>query len=399
MDDDIRKEHIMKQQFQFKSAFVRRIPDPNFKNLHGMETFTFLMRCKDLPSGIGNDPNAREANPAKLTYKKVAESLLELDGDDEGTFHLKNKGITIVADSVQQTNSNDEHTITITSGEHGIVDGGHTYTIIQENKDDVPDNQFVRVDVRVGTPSAWIPMISGGLNTAVQVQSMSLENLKRKFSWMENALGPKKSLVAWSENDPGKFLDARDLVSVLCMLNAYLYPNDSPDHPIIAYVSKEKALEKYTKAPKAFEGMSDILPEALILLDTISSSSQKLWNANGGSKAGSMKIIEGKKRGEYEFPFLNSKNQYRLAKPALYPIFASFRWFVKVEPNTQKMSWAIDFEKILDFWQSDGREMIEITHSTCKDLSYVLNALGKNSGLWRTLHSTTGMKVIQRGLI
>jgi hypothetical protein len=116
-------------------------------------------------------------------------------------------------------------------------------------------------------------------------------------------------------------------------------------------------------------------------------------------KAGSLKILEGKKRGEYEFPFVEAQGQYRLAKPALYPIFAAFRWFVKVEPNSQKMVWATDFDRILDFWKTDGREMISIAHNTSKELSYVLNALGKNSNLWTTLHATTGMKVLQRGIL
>ena len=43
--------------------------------------------------------------------------------------------------------------------------------------------------------------------------------------------------------------------------------------------------------------------------------------------------------------------------------------------------------------------MITIAADTSKDLGYVLNALGKNTGLWKTLHATTGMKVIQRGLL
>lgn len=390
----------MKQEFQFKSTSVRRIPDPNFKSQYGMETYTFLMRCKDMPEGIGNDPNARQPNPAKLTYKKVAESLLEQDGDDVGTFHLKNKGITIVADKVRQTNSNDEFVVTLESGEHGIVDGGHTYAIIQENKDQIPEDQYVRIDVRVGTPSAWIPLISRGLNTAVQVQAMSLENLKSQFNWMKKALQSNAQLIAWSENDPDKYMDARDLVSVLCMLNAYQFPNDQPEHPLIAYTSKEKALEKYTKNPKAFEGMAGILPESLILLDTISSTARDVWNATEtATKGGAMKILEGKKRGEYKFPFVQGQGQYRLAKPALYPIFAAFRWFVEVEENSRKMSWTVDFDRVLEFWKTDGREMISIAHNTSKELSYVLNALGKNANLWTTLHATTGMKVIQRGLI
>ncbi|MGC6512687.1 MAG: AIPR family protein, partial [Parvibaculales bacterium] len=377
----------MKYNFHIKSAFARRIPDPNFKSQYNMETYMFLVRCRDLPAGISNDPNARPANIAKLTYKKVAESLLEQDGDDAGTFHLKNKGITIVADEVKQTGNNDEYTISLESGEHGIVDGGHTYEIIQENKDEIPENQYVRVDVRVGTPPAWIPMISGGLNTAVQVQTMSLENLKSSFNWMQQALGARADLIAWSENETGKYLDARDLVAVLAMLNVELCPNDKPDHPTFAYTSKEKTLERYIKSPKVFEGMGEIISDALVLLDTISSTAIDVYNASADvSRGGGLKIMESKKRGNFEFQVLGTEGQYRLAKPALYPILASFRWFVVKDPHSYKMSWATDFSKILKFWETEGREMITIAADTSKDLGYVLNALGKNTGLWKTLH-------------
>lgn len=395
----------MRVEYTFKSAIVRRIPDPNFKD-DGMETYTFLMRCKDVPPEIGDEPNARTTNTRKQTYKRVGESLLEQDGTDPGTFHLKNKGITIIAESVKQKRGGSEYVVEMDTGEHGIVDGGHTYALIQENKDSIPEDQYVRIDVRTGIPLPWIPMISGGLNTAVQVQSMSLENLGSSFDWVKDALGGYKTEIAWNENESGKYLDARDLTAIMCLLNPIAFPNFSDDsnetqlqHPTVSYASKEKALERFKSDPKNFKQMKPILLEALELHDYIASSAREVWNRTPQStKAGLMKIIEHKKKG-YDFPFIGKKSEYRLTKPALYPILGAFRWFVRQNSLSGDLEWVTDFPKIKKFWDEEGRGMIVIVNDTLKDLGYSLTSLGKNNNLWRILHSETFIPLHKRSLM
>lgn len=159
--------------FHFEPAFARRIPDPNFKKSNGIERHLFVMPVRAMPPGIKLDPNARNPNIKKRVYQEVQQSLLELDGSEPGTFHLKNKGITIVAESVEQVGDN-EYEVKLKTGPHGIVDGGHTYKLItmhRKNKS-LPKDQFVNVEVRVGIPEHWITNIAQGLNTSVQVQAM-----------------------------------------------------------------------------------------------------------------------------------------------------------------------------------------------------------------------------------
>lgn len=392
----------MLEKFQFKCAYARRIPDPNFKKKYGMENYAFLMRCKDVPEGIGTEPNARNPNIKKLTYQKVAESLLEEDGDDRGTFHLKNKGITIIADAVR-TKGNDQYEITLDSSAHGIVDGGHTYAIIQANKADIPDDQYVRVDIRVGVvEQTWIPMISRGLNTAVQVQEMSLKNLGTSFNWLKQTLKAKHELIAWTENEAGKHMDARDLIAIMCLLNPILFPNSTSQNPMIAYTSKEKALSLFTNNEAAFRAMQPILLQVLKLHDTISFTARDVWNkTEDKTKAGGLKIFEKRKRGKHNFPFIGEESEYKLVKPALYPILAAFRRFVKRDELTAigKLEWIVEFDEILAFWEEEGRDMLVLAHETSKTLGYVLNALGKNSNLWTTLHANTGVKLYERGLL
>lgn len=56
-----------------------------------------------------------------------------------------------------------------------------------QEENDVPDN-YVLVSIRTGVPDVWIPELSGGLNTSVQVQPKSLDDLAGLFDWIKNHL-------------------------------------------------------------------------------------------------------------------------------------------------------------------------------------------------------------------
>ena len=172
--------------FRFRPVCARRIPDPNFKNIYNAERHIFVMPVGELPEGIGLDPDARNPNIRKRVYRQVRESLLNRDSSEPNTFHLKNKGIVMIAQAVKQVDDN-QYIVTMKSGLHGIVDGGHTYALIQEhlNDDQLPKDQYVIVEIRTGVPDLWISDIAGGLNTTVQVQAMSLDNLKGAFEWIK----------------------------------------------------------------------------------------------------------------------------------------------------------------------------------------------------------------------
>ena len=111
----------MLHKFTFAPEYARRIPDPNFKSQYNAERHLFVMAVKSIPTGIGLDPNARQPNISKRVYGKVKESLLHQDESPEGTFHLKNKGITIIAASVKQLGDR-KYEVDIEFGIHGIVD-------------------------------------------------------------------------------------------------------------------------------------------------------------------------------------------------------------------------------------------------------------------------------------
>ena len=385
----------MEQVFTFKTDLARRLPDPNFKTQYGLEKHIFLVRARNMPPNISNKPNARDPNVDRSIYKDVRKSLLNEEGE-ENTFHLKNKGITIIAESVKDR-GNGVYDVTMESSRDGILDGGHTYAIIRENEVDIPENQFVQVEIRVGVPTGWIPELSGGLNTAIQVQSMSLRELEGKFQWIKDALGDKKKHIAWRENESGKNLDARDVICLLTLFNVQLYPNSAMQHPVAAYTGKERPLEQFRANQTKYECMKPIILDILVLYDTIGHQARDVWNQrNKNAKGASLSFIDSRARGRYSFPFIEKEGEHRLNKPALYPILGGFRNFVELDETMGlEIKWKYPFPKIIEFWKKYGGELLEITNETNQDVKQNQNAVGKNSGYWRTAHAVIGRRILE----
>jgi hypothetical protein len=355
------------------------------------------MRAKDLPEGLPLDPNARQPNTNKRVYQDVEQSLLGKEGEP-GTFHLKNKGITIVAQSVRAIGEDLE--VKMKKGRHGIVDGGHTYTIIRAQHDAVPDDQYVLLDIRTGIPEEWIVEIAGGLNTSVQVQDMSLDNLMQRFDWIKKELTGTSyyDTIAWSENDKGDY-DARDIVSLLMMFNTEQFPNDGNEHPVAAYEKKSTALKLFEEAEGksgSFEKLRPILKDILVLHDTVAHEARTLWNQNvPGGKGGSLSFIDSRDRG-FRFHFINKVGSNRLVNGALYPILGAFRWYVELPSGGKKAKWRGGFNRVLEAWRSDGAELLKATKQMSDELSRNPNAIGKSRPHWGNLHTIVAKRDLMR---
>ncbi len=380
------------------ASIARRIPDPNFKEEFGLERHLFVVSVKNIPTGIPLDPNARRPKTSKRVYQKVKASLFNQDCEP-GTFHLKNKGITIVAQAVKAL-ANDTYEITMLNGLHGILDGGHTYTLITEaqSSPDLPDDQYVTVEVRVGVPEAWIPEIAGGLNTSVQVQDMSLDNLAHAFQWIKDEIKstPYYDKIAWSENDPGDY-DARDIVSLMAMFNVDLHPNDGDEHPVYGYEKKSVALKAFEEKSASFKRMRGILKDILRLHDIIRRDYYYIWNENiEGGKAGSLAFSEKKSNGQWLFPFTGQRSEYRMVNGALYPILAAFRWFVVRDSFTGEMSWRDGFERVIEAWQDDALTLLKSTYEMSNQLGRNPQSIGKSRPHWSNLHNVVAKRDLQR---
>lgn len=406
----------MYKDFNFTTRHARRFPrDPNFK----VERHLFLMAVEDLPDGIPTDPNARQPNTRKRIYKQVQDSLLNRDESEPYSFHLKNKGITIIAESVEQIGDGKFSVKMELNSIHGIVDGGHTYKIIIDNRDELlngstGDNsndslvskpngsdktQYVKVEILTGVERGFVTEIAKGLNTSVQVQPMSLDDLSGKFDWLKDIIKkePYAKSVSWSENDDG-ILDARNLICILTLFNIEKYPvsKETSRHPMDGYAAPAKCLENFEKesaegGSKVYKRMGPIAKDIFYLHDYITGTAREKWNKSrpGKGRAGALSSMEKPEAGRKSLIFIGKENvEYRLYNSVLYPILSAFRIYVEHDDSMngeRTFRWRNnDFSAVKKAWDRLAPEMLERCYAALEGLGRKPQLLGKNSSYWKS---------------
>lgn len=384
----------------FVADFARRIPDPTVPNA---ERHVMFVRVLDVPDGLPKDPNPRAQKIDRLIYREVGKHLLNEEGT-ANTFHLKNKGITLIAEKVQRR-SDDEHVYEVTFGSgHGIVDGGHTYEILRANRESIEDrngsdgdgdeiDQFVKFEIVTGLTEDLVPEIAGGLNTAVQVQAMSLADLGEEFAWIKDTIKNESYVdqIAFRENEQRAY-DARDVIMLLDLFNITHFPNTGDEYPTRAFSSKAAVLKAYLDDRREhggseYEKLQPILKDILVLHDTISSEARDLHNKANAGKAGKLVFMETRARGKFEFPFIGKEGSHRLLRGALFPMLGAFRWMVE-ENGAGEIHWIGGFDDVLALWREIGGEMMKATQATSLELARNPNQVGKSRNHWANLHST-----------
>ena len=382
--------------FNLSAVYARSIPDPIIKH---MKKHILICRCNSIPPGIPAEVNARPANTNRRIYKDVRDTLLNLSGE-KNAFHHKNSGMTILADDITKKSGSPDgelYEIKISDpSKHGIVNGNHTYTIINEcnknNSSEVSNYQYVTVEVRTNVPDHLTSEIAQGLNTSMQVQKKSLEDSKDSFEWIKDSIKDEEwsEQVAYSENSDGD-MDIREILSILMMLNPRLFPNGDRMHPTIAYSSKSKVLDTFIEKQKDFEAMKPILKDCLYLYDSITCGDDKyshgfrrIWNDAGG-KAGAWNATEKKSRKPHKFHIINKEDLHKLDKAFAYPIFSAFRWFVR--DNGNSFEWDTSFEDVLNIWKDKGDILLASTKEHSDALGGKLTPLGRSNALYAMLHT------------
>jgi hypothetical protein len=373
------------------------MPDPVYQTNPTITHYMFWIPAHSLVDSLSYGPNARRPNIRKHVYRTVDESLMNVDCT-ENTFHLKNLGISINAHAVTKI-ADDRYEVDLHDGEHhGVLNGGHTLDLIARRIKDgsIPPTQYVKIEVRTGIPNEWLAEIAGGMNTALQVEDMSLENLKGAFQWIKQELEnePYFGAIAWSENDKGEY-DARDLISLLTCFHIGLYPNDEAgSHPTEAYEKKSKALDQFSEDFDAnggagFRKLRPILKDILALHDTIQMDFAPVHIKAGGRTT--LAIIDKANKQPFAFTFIGKQSKERLQTGALYPLLAAFRWMVE-EDASGNYRWRGGFSNVLRRWNETAPDLVRKTSERSKELGGNSNAIGKSRTHWDTLHQTVAFR-------
>ncbi len=378
-----------------KAEYSRHYPDPLNQSLEGdplhIEHHILVSRAIDIPEGISKTPNPREQRIDKGIYKKVSESL---ESTDDLSFHLKNKGITILAHQIEY--SADRKSVTLYLGEgDGIADGAHTYEIILKAKADkaCPEGQYVKLEVLTGISQDMGPEITGGLNTAVQVDKASLMNLEGEFDWVKETL--KKTdfggKISYKMNQDGAY-DIRDILGLMTIFNIKNFPY--PQHPKMSYVSKADCLDLYIRDPESFKMLKPILVDILVLHDYIHTQSRELWNKKTGGRAGGMigLFAPKKSRSNYPLVFMGIETEQKLYDGALYPMLGAMRFLVEQKDGENTYSWKLkSFDEVKSFFDEVASDLVATTYSMSLRYGRKPNPIGKDENHWDNMYKTVAL--------
>jgi len=380
-----------------KAEYSRHYPDPLNQNPEGdplhIEHHVLLSRAVDVPKGISKAPNPRAQKTDRGIYKDVRKSL---DDADDLSFHLKNKGITLLAHHVDYSPDKKIATVYLGQGD-GIADGAHTYQIILEAQDagTCPEGQYVKFEVLTGIPQGIGPDITGGLNTAVQVDDASLLNLKQEFDWVKEILKKTKfgDRISYMQNEDLAY-DIREILGIMTLFNVKKFPYKDGKHPKEAYVSKSKCLDLYVEDPDSFKMLKPILIDILFLHDYIHVQSRELWNKKTGGRAGGMTglFTPKKSRSNYPLVFMGIETEQKLYDGALYPMLGAMRFLVEQKPGENVYSWKLkSFNEVKSFFDEVAPDLVATTYKTSLIYGRKPNPIGKDENHWDNMYKTVAI--------
>lgn len=384
------------KKLTIKAEYSRHFPDPLNKSTNGnplsIEHHILVGRAIDVPSGISKLPNPRNQRTDRGIYKEVRTSL---DNVDDLSFHLKNKGITILAHHIEY--GTDKRTADLYFGAYdGIVDGAHTYQIVLEAQEagTCPEGQYVKFEVLTGVPAEMGPDISGGLNTAVQVDDTSLMNLRKEFDWVKETLEDTDygDRISYKQNEDGAY-DIREILGIMTLFNVNKFPYSYGKHPKEAYVSKAKCLSLYKSDPDSFKMLRPLLKDILYLYDYAQVRSRERYNEELRGRAAAMKgVYATKKRGTHQYIFMGEERPYWLYDGALYPMLGAMRFLVEQKPEDNVYSWKLpSFNDVKSFFDEIAPDLVVTTYNTSLTYGRKPNPIGKDDNHWDNMYKTVAL--------
>lgn len=378
----------MKKEMRVKESSFRKLDDP-FENGKSKK-YVFYVKVSDVPDGIPMATNPREQSLKSAVATAITDSLLSNDG----YFHLKNRGIVLSAADVHYNNRTGVATV-IFSDElcHGDIDGGHTYKIICEHRDEMLD-QYVQFEVMTGVEDI-IEDLAEARNTSDQVDIKSMAELRDHFDPIKEALEgmPFFERIAFKQNqvrqdEKGKklrMIDARDIVAIIMMFDMDRYGNGV--HPIQSYSSKAVTLKNYLVNPNATRKYVNVIPDIFDLYDAVECEFADAYNETGG-RYGRKKYSgykEGKTVGKSKFGLRDLT--YKIPDGLIYPTVAAFRTFLTYNRLTEKYEWKNEVGPV-DIWAKYKKELAGKIMSFAVAIGDNPNAAGKDVNTWDMSYMT-----------
>lgn len=379
----------MNKLLKFKVSSLRTQTSPykkDEKDDSSYETIYYiLVNMKDLPEAIPLDVNPRVPKMSTNVAKRLAKAVAEPETD----FYINNRGIVISAKSLIFNSIKSEVTIDIGDQDdendrfaYGILDGGHTYTAIMENREKIPEDIEKYVRIEVITNVINITRLSDARNTSVQVSDLALFNLEDSFADVKCAIKNESyaNKIAYKDNE-NKAINISELLRLMYAFDVVKYPDDLAA-PIQSYSGKAQVFKRYRDAycTTFYKLLTKELPILVKLYDVIESEisvkycEYKKKSGVARPQFGRVKGVEYIEKGT-ETEFLGGKTNYAVSSGYLYPIFGAFRALLKFDEEEGMVSWLFD---PVDIWEKIGASIAQNTFETSNNPQLA----GKDKQLW-----------------
>lgn len=379
----------MSTQLKFKVNALRTLASPykrNEKDETTLETIYYLLvNMKDLPENIPMDVNPRMPKMGTNVAKRLVSAVVEPETD----FYINNRGIVISAKSLSFNSIESEVTIDIGNQEdendkynYGILDGGHTYTAIIQNRERIPEDIEKYVRMEVITNVINITRLSDARNTSVQVSDIALFNLEDSFEDIREAIKnePYAKNIAYKDNE-NKPINISELLRLMYAFDIIKYPDDSMA-PIQSYSGKAQVFKRYKSAydTEFYKSLTKQLPVLVNLYDLIERELASKYNEYKKKlgvaipRFGSVKGVENIEKGT-KTNYLQKKISYAISSGYIYPIFGAFRSLLRFDSESGEVSWLFD---PVEIWNEVGTSIVQNTFESSNNPQLA----GKDKQLW-----------------
>ncbi|MCM3186383.1 AIPR family protein [Priestia megaterium] len=364
---------------KFKAKAVRTITSPSNSEV---TTYYAWVDFRDLPNDLSLEVNPRKPKMNTAVAKQLIKAVT---GPDNISFDINNRGIVITAKSFKFDTSTSTVNLDLDDDitRYGILDGGHTYTAIVQNRDKMPESitKYVRLEIVVGE-TLDVSDLADARNTSAQVSDIALFELDEKFNFVKEAIKNEDyaEKVAYKDND-NKPIQIGELLKLLFAFNIKRYPDDS-GAPVSAYSGKAAVFRDYKnefdEADNIYKKLAPELPNLVKLYETIQKELPDKYhefkNEDGkNGKFGAVRGIEG--AGKFSTDFTEEDMSYQISVGFLLPIFGAFRALLKINSKGE-IIWEFN---PLEVWEKAGVRLVQNTFDTDTNPQQV----GKSKTLWQ----------------
>ena len=374
---------------------LRRTNSPLYKTDKSV-SYSFNVKVSDVPNNIPMETNPRDQNLNSNVSRSIKESLLSNDG----YFHMKNRGLLISSESLTYNKENNQVTLVFSNySQHGNIDGGHTYKIIQDYAN-ASLEQYVRFEVLTGVEDI-IEELAESRNISVQVDEKSIAELRNAFEPIKDSLAGMSfySRIAFRQNqieydaegNKLPMIDAREIISILNIFNPKIFGQEV--QPIQAYSSKAVMLKRYLEHIEEYDKLVNVITDVFDLYDTIEMEIPVAYNANGSRRYGSKKFA-GTQAGNVglETKFSQTPIHHRVPTGIIYPILGAFRSLISIDESTGLYKWKKDPFSV---WNEIKEVLVSSVMEYSSSIGDNPNAVGKSINIWRLAYMTVAFNQIK----